>query len=71
MYYRLKLIWCWIKRIARNVDHYRRLFRWWRRGAYGHKPFDTRSMVYGAERCMIELEAYLERRRKWEKREIS
>lgn len=65
MRYRLKLIWCWVKHVGRNVEHYRRLFRWWRRGAHGHKPIDVRFFGYSGDRCLIELERWLE----WQRRE--
>ena len=64
MRYRLKLIWCWIKHVGRNIDHYRRLFRWWWRGADGHKPFDTRSLGYNGDRCLIEFEEWLKHQSK-------
>jgi len=61
---RRKLLWCWIKHaVVGDVRHYWRLLRWWWKGTDYHKPFDTRSMDYNAERAIIECEAWLERQK--------
>lgn len=58
---RLRLLWCWIKHVGRNVKHYWRLLRWWWRGTDYFKPFDTRSLDHSVDKCMIEAMEWLKR----------